>query len=858
MQRAQYDCYKALVTAGPSRSIPSSQLHPLQWRGARTSSTIASKSDDASPTRRKAGTKSEEGEQSRLKLKKATRLAKDFLFFTRRNTATGEELEDKIVKKFKKQVLDLCDQAIILSRESSDPNTFEQVRQILMSASKGLQAFIQSEKDLRSHVPEISYEVFLIRSGYLQVVRTILALVGEEAVEVCTKMLIDYFKWERWLADRKDLDLQDGTEQLPTLQAKLGGKLKEREEKYFYGPFIQDSAIVLHDVFSYLKLPPVAVSNQEKSSNDNVSYRYKSRYVVAKDLWAMITIFDKEVWKRPLTVLWSPLLDGNQSGKHEGQYHIASAMMIHGKSLRQSGKLLDCAKIWRAGMFLCANGAEKQSTLLLTGLVRRLRHLHRDVFSGKKESGKKYLPLFTEEYFDTLEFLLFLLKRRLWSYRFKTGLEDTPAVNSDNIDSVVQLLLSTEDHIRTRSKDAKREDYIEDRIKKISRASLHWIRSWLLSKRTIDLDYALLKQVETCNVILEKLIVGSEYRKSAPATAVKFLGMMMRSSRLPNPDSTTFSIMLKAAKAAGNTPFAVTIMRSLSGQVSEENESLLEDNHLEPEEAKTPLVQLLEYAVRQGDLVRTLSLLQVSRGRTKGATKRASPLLSQYNNTPVEQLVFLLYPSLDLKGREEARLQGKSGLVEGRTEAMNSVVFHPKVLVSVLRLVVRDGKTGLAERVWRLIQRAHNVQWSEQEQSWPIPIQAYTLMIKLYTQQIRRGTKLARRVKARRSSILNTQNVFVRGWGLIKSGPSRFKFDNKRTLTRVEAARLIVMQEYKDLQERWSNGRAEKANEEFWQSLYAYFHKLTWSTGRTELENEQDVAFQQTVREDMKRIESSP
>ena len=68
-----------------------------------------------------------------------------------------------------------------------------------------------------------------------------------------------------------------------------------------------------------------------------------------------------------------------------------------------------------------------------------------------------------------------------------------------------------------------------------------------------------------------------------------------------------------------------------------------------------------------------------------------------------------------------------------------AVSYGPHFFTTVLNALVKGGKTGYAERVWRLAVVAEKASWMDGTEPWLLPIHAYTCMLQLYSKEGRAG-----------------------------------------------------------------------------------------------------------------------
>ncbi|KAF8826329.1 hypothetical protein HHX47_DHR5000144 [Lentinula edodes] len=80
---------------------------------------------------------------------------------------------------------------------------------------------------------------------------------------------------------------------------------------------------------------------------------------------------------------------------------------------------------------------------------------------------------------------------------------------------------------------------------------------------------------------------------------------------------------------------------------------------------------------------------------------------------------------------------------QSRMDCLRRVVaYGPYFFVAILNAVVKDGRTGLAERVWYLAKEAERASWLPEfnhgREPWCLPVHAYTLMLVCYGNESRK------------------------------------------------------------------------------------------------------------------------
>jgi hypothetical protein len=705
-------------------------------------------------------------------------------------------------------------------------------------------------------LPDMTYDVFLLRSSWLQVVRTILALVGKDSAEVCSHMMCDYLVWERSLQD-SNLELKDGTEQLPSPQAKQSGKMQE--ERFFYGPFIQDSAVVLYDLFWHL-----TISDQDAEARPHYAKTRRTyldeggprRSALALKLWKSISRIDVASWRKPMSISWRPYPYTVTKYKSSRRL-ISASMLFQGQALIRSKKLIDCIGLWKSGIPLCADGQEAHTTLLMGKISECLRQTQEYLRHGN--IPEEYV-VSAKEYFTALSTLLKILASHEWPIEH-TWEKDVYS----NYDDLMQHLLHAEKTRRMlveRGIDGKDVIDVDKQLRKMDSVLRSYLTSWSDAEASRPPPF---RYVRTCNSILYRLVRGSSHSPSASTSALSFLRLMAEGRcGLPSPDRSTSTTLLRAGQEAGDVKIALAVMQALRGGILREaQERRASEGENVPASPSASIISsfllLVDDALRRGDTDRMISLLESPKGSNSQRKKFRAALSSTFD-VSLRRLVFYLYPSLHITRREGSLKRVVDQSRSERNAAMNEVAFHPRVLVAILQLCAEQGKTGLAERVWRMIKRASKPKTGQiQSAGWSIPIRAYTAMMNLYSMEVRRGTVNSNRSTTfRRNGVMQRRSGGeVQGWGRVRFGPLRDRLSMKDRLNRESTARFVVRQEYQELKESWKIGAAEPPNDRFWKAIERVFHRKGRSTGRLQLENEEDLAFYNSLKADMVTSNSS-
>ncbi|KZO94874.1 hypothetical protein CALVIDRAFT_192806 [Calocera viscosa TUFC12733] len=98
------------------------------------------------------------------------------------------------------------------------------------------------------------------------------------------------------------------------------------------------------------------------------------------------------------------------------------------------------------------------------------------------------------------------------------------------------------------------------------------------------------------------------------------------------------------------------------------------------------------------------------------------------------------------------------------------VVLGPSTFSHLLNACVKAGKSGTAERVWRLALQAeraswNNGPWGEARHGWLLGIAPYTLMMQMYSNEGKIGLTKVHRARREYVQIMKQRELHVVGWG---------------------------------------------------------------------------------------------
>lgn len=133
----------------------------------------------------------------------------------------------------------------------------------------------------------------------------------------------------------------------------------------------------------------------------------------------------------------------------------------------------------------------------------------------------------------------------------------------------------------------------------------------------------------------------------------------------------------------------------------------------------------------------------------------------------LDQLVFAILPELDHSLTPSILLSPTTQLPSSTTPPLDR---NPYLYITLLNALAKAGRTGLAERVFRLARWAAELSREEQVDSkikkWILPPHAFTIMLQLYAMEVKRGQRLEGSYESdSSSSTTEDSSPYVRGWG---------------------------------------------------------------------------------------------
>ncbi|KAF8529246.1 hypothetical protein BU17DRAFT_37311 [Hysterangium stoloniferum] len=200
--------------------------------------------------------------------------------------------------------------------------------------------------------------------------------------------------------------------------------------------------------------------------------------------------------------------------------------------------------------------------------------------------------------------------------------------------------------------------------------------------------------------------------RMSPALANKVIEHMLGGNTPVKPDIVTYNILLRSASLLTRNDLANKILHELSKQ---------------PENSRS-IINSLQLA--DGYTLSSYITHVVSTGQPEAVVHLVSQLLpavSPRNTTDREQDLF--------KDRQ---------LQIHRETVQRAIEYGPYILSALLNALCKAGRTGLAERVWKIAREAEETSWREQSSlekhsPWCLPIQAYTSMLQCYANENKKG-----------------------------------------------------------------------------------------------------------------------
>jgi len=124
----------------------------------------------------------------------------------------------------------------------------------------------------------------------------------------------------------------------------------------------------------------------------------------------------------------------------------------------------------------------------------------------------------------------------------------------------------------------------------------------------------------------------------------------------------------------------------------------------------------------------------------------------------IAKMLHKIIPELDRANEDGSRIT-----IEERGRC--AVSYGPYFFTTVLNALVKGGRTGYAEQVWRLAVEAEKASWLDGTEPWFLPIHAHTCMLQLYSKEGRVGKVAASLRRSSRKSKSNRRFVSAMAMG---------------------------------------------------------------------------------------------
>jgi hypothetical protein len=128
-----------------------------------------------------------------------------------------------------------------------------------------------------------------------------------------------------------------------------------------------------------------------------------------------------------------------------------------------------------------------------------------------------------------------------------------------------------------------------------------------------------------------------------------------------------------------------------------------------------------------------------------------------------------------------------------------AIYLGPVVFTNILHALEKAGRTGIAERVWRVARRAEELSWNlvhegEVVKPWCLPVHAYTIMISVYAREARKARAYFIAQRQGVDMHLKKKSVRIFGWGRDPTRGRKKKVDLK---TRHYLGRQLAIKVYR-------------------------------------------------------------
>lgn len=628
----------------------------------------------------------------------------------------------------------LCDQAIHFSRDVSFSDNLVIIRQRLADAIVVLRQLLDTHQKHGGKGKDLSYEISIVRAAFLQVVRTLRALNGKETALMQAQILGDHYAWEVGLIKAGISELVD--ESIATFTIRT-----HKDIAYTPATDIVRTSSVLCEITDDLTFP----------SEDRLRSRRGFPSVEARQamvhLWSSVKRIPLWAWDLPV------LVEGDYENGGDAVFHT---MKQHVKALLESKRFAEAVLIWEDSARLFGPSSRRCYALsnLLGNHLRAYRKMTHSLHVNGRSTmsdGTSWLSCFYD-YARGLRRLALLLEAGGMQAGDEVvgGRSMKPLLKPRNtiVRSIALLELSrgrsgTEKESRSNVQGAQRIEVVNAGIeaKGASESLRRWITTWLG-----DPSLAPHLSVKTYNTLVAMLLHRDAHPKPSPKLAMSILKRMSREG--PKPDTTTINVLLHHANELRDKPLLAAVIRlaieetnalqrKQQQEIEAQNREHSEGSAIHEIKDSAPSVNswiwLLEGGLLSNDTYRLTALLKII--TTHGLYQklyigRSATSVLKTGVSPT-RIIFALYPSLDLR-RRAAFLRKRLRSIANPKEP--PAAFEPRTLTMALHLLVLSRKTGLAERVWKLMKRAskRSKGTKDMDEGWRIPIEAYTSMMKLW------------------------------------------------------------------------------------------------------------------------------
>jgi hypothetical protein len=754
----------------------------------------------------------------------------------------------------------------------------------------------------------LDYEIYVLRSSYLHVMRIVGALAGRQSALVCAAIMLHFLALEDGLS-KADVSLPDGTsEWLQSRKSRLvrSMSIKQREEElqeiYLIaaGPFVHDVVPILYDLFSDLTmrapLPGTEGSAMVRGFSSEV------HHVAAQSLWTAMKSLAPQTWVSLIEIDERQFRHRVQAnmGLRNGLDVIDACTLMHVNACLQTCRTQSALAIWRRETRAETHPSGKAEKILEM-IVRRLRYDRRRLMhalQGDTEHGD--LQATSIAYAKCLDSVAKLLGDE------ESAVERHQLIASVHFDTIARCMFRSTFLLASRSSQPNEE------ASEIYNSALSAFLTWMEAQMQETLPCLpsqadrQIVSVATCNTIFKTLLrIGAQIPQHK-RIFVSLLRAMMSNDRFPTPDRATWTILLNnSAKLPDLRMIPATLHAAYQLNLSSRNaEQETIDSSEVPEEIHPTNMtdvaiydELLKEAVANNDERRLLALLDLAR-RSHSLNLAYSQSGRPALGAPIAagKVVFALYPSLDINRpsrspvtrqhrwrfrRKMAALDSGEPVIRPTKEEIlkreNGIQFKLDVMTSVLRFLVSRRMTGLTERFWRLMWRVRNRKAARQaassanEDTVHMPVTAYTQMFRLYALEQRGADKVIslralpsykRSVLPPRQRLLLSRDL-VRGWGRYGTGTDRR--DQGMVKMRSQTARQGAMHCYGQLRALWPENDPALLNAAYRPDVHLFTMLLSVFTasgivrgGSVRLDPKlslHEIAFLRGVRSDMELLQ---